>query len=232
MFRWVCVIWGLVCWVGMAPISLASEAKTTNCGLFPEETGTVLQLAQLMPEMDDRHVGGMSKEKALSRAIVNVPRSSLVPEKIEFPDKDFVFDLPIMIPLRDPQVKAPQISDHLYPNDKYYWLQGLFPSSWKRNRIRWTARDTRRRDLRSPVLALRSSKPERISRPNVLNSLGAFPISPQSGYSHLSIVVSHEKHTLKLLAHPLFGNAEVLFHCRVGLGSGQFPTPPGVYFNF
>jgi hypothetical protein len=49
-------------------------------------------------------------------------------------------------------------------------------------------------------------------------------------YDHLEIWVSHSAHEFKLFGLSSTGQREVLYHTRVGLGSGEFPTPVGVYY--
>ena len=49
-------------------------------------------------------------------------------------------------------------------------------------------------------------------------------------YDHLEIWVSHSAHQFKLYGLPPKGDKEVLYETRVGLGSGEFPTPVGVYY--
>ncbi len=49
-------------------------------------------------------------------------------------------------------------------------------------------------------------------------------------YDHLEIWVSHSAHEFKLLGLPSTGQTEVLYETKVGLGSGEFPTPVGVYY--
>ena len=49
-------------------------------------------------------------------------------------------------------------------------------------------------------------------------------------YDHLEIWVSHSAHEFKLFGLPSTGQREVLYETKVGLGSGEFPTPVGVYY--
>jgi hypothetical protein len=214
----------------MAPFSLTFEVKAADGRPFSNETRTYGQIAQLMPEMDNRHAGGMSKAKALSKAIVNVPHNTIGQENINFPDKEFVFDLPILIPLRDSQEAASTIIQNQYPHEIYHWLEGLYPLSWKQEQARKAAQGTQSPGSVSPLLVLRNSKPDQISRPDVSTSQKIYSTSRHDRYSHLSIVVSHSKHTLKLVAHSFFGNEQILYACRVGLGARDFPTPKGVYY--
>lgn len=63
-----------------------------------------------------------------------------------------------------------------------------------------------------------------------LKSVGTFPTGPEGGFSHLEIQVSHSRHTFKLIGKSFFGRREVLYECKIGLGSPEFPTPRGTYF--
>ncbi len=63
-----------------------------------------------------------------------------------------------------------------------------------------------------------------------LKVVGTFPTGPESGFSHLEIEVSHSRHTFKLVGTSFFGKKDVIYECRVGLGSGEFPTPVGIYY--
>jgi len=49
-------------------------------------------------------------------------------------------------------------------------------------------------------------------------------------YDHMEIWVSHSAHEFKLFGLPSTGQREVLYETKVGLGSGEFPTPVGVYY--
>ncbi len=49
-------------------------------------------------------------------------------------------------------------------------------------------------------------------------------------YDHLEIWVSHSAHEFKLYGLRPKGDKEVIYETRVGLGSGEFPTPVGVYY--
>ncbi len=49
-------------------------------------------------------------------------------------------------------------------------------------------------------------------------------------YAYLEIWVSHSAHEFKLFGLPAIGEKEVLYETKVGLGSGEFPTPVGVYY--
>ncbi|MFH1112841.1 MAG: L,D-transpeptidase [Pseudomonadota bacterium] len=46
----------------------------------------------------------------------------------------------------------------------------------------------------------------------------------------LEIEVSRSEHTLKLIGSTFVGMRDVLYECRVGLGSSDFPTPVGLYY--
>ena len=46
----------------------------------------------------------------------------------------------------------------------------------------------------------------------------------------LEMEVSHSEHTLKLIGSTFFGKRNVLYECKVGLGTPDFPTPVGVYY--
>jgi len=63
-----------------------------------------------------------------------------------------------------------------------------------------------------------------------LKAVGTFPAGPESGFSHLEIEVTHSGHELRLLGVTFFGKKQVLYECKVGLGSSEFPTPVGQYF--
>ncbi|MGB9615757.1 MAG: L,D-transpeptidase [Desulfomonilaceae bacterium] len=47
---------------------------------------------------------------------------------------------------------------------------------------------------------------------------------------YLEIEVKHGEHTFTLLAHTEDGSMKTLYHCRVGLGGPEFPTPVGTYY--
>ncbi len=47
---------------------------------------------------------------------------------------------------------------------------------------------------------------------------------------YLEIEVKHGEHTFTLLSHTEDGNLRTLYHCRVGLGGPEFPTPVGTYY--
>jgi len=47
---------------------------------------------------------------------------------------------------------------------------------------------------------------------------------------YLEIEVKHGEHTFTLLSHTEDGNIKTLYHCRVGLGGPEFPTPVGTYY--
>ncbi len=47
---------------------------------------------------------------------------------------------------------------------------------------------------------------------------------------HLEIEVKHREHTFTLFSHRGDGGKDVLYHCRVGLGGPEFPTPVGTYY--
>jgi hypothetical protein len=51
-----------------------------------------------------------------------------------------------------------------------------------------------------------------------------------SKYDHLEIWVSHSAHEFRLYGLPPKGDKQVLYETKVGLGSGEFPTPVGVYY--
>lgn len=84
--------------------------------------------------------------------------------------------------------------------------------------------------FRSPALLEKEQLDSILMPGNRLESLGKFPMGPESGFSHLEIEVSHSRHHLKLIGNSYFGKREVIYECGVGLGSGEFPTPVGVYF--
>lgn len=54
--------------------------------------------------------------------------------------------------------------------------------------------------------------------------------SNQGAYHYLEIEVSHSAHTMKLRGVRPSSDGDILYQCRVGLGSPVFPTPVGVYF--
>ncbi len=56
------------------------------------------------------------------------------------------------------------------------------------------------------------------------------PEKSPSKYDHLEIWVSHSAHEFKLFGTAPTGQKEVLYETRIGLGSGEFPTPVGVYY--
>jgi hypothetical protein len=84
--------------------------------------------------------------------------------------------------------------------------------------------------LRSPSLLDRGQVEDVLMPGNNLLSVGNFPAGPESRFRNLEIEVSHSRHLLKLLGNSYFGKKDVIFECRVGLGSPEFPTPVGVYF--
>jgi len=47
---------------------------------------------------------------------------------------------------------------------------------------------------------------------------------------YLEIEVKHGEHTFTLFSHTGDGNNKALYHCRVGLGGPEFPTPVGTYY--
>ncbi len=49
-------------------------------------------------------------------------------------------------------------------------------------------------------------------------------------YDYLEIWVSHSSHEFRLYGLPRSGDREALYETTVGLGSGEFPTPVGVYY--
>ena len=49
-------------------------------------------------------------------------------------------------------------------------------------------------------------------------------------YNYLEIQVSHSSHEFRLYGLRPKGDKEVLYETKVGLGSGEFPTPVGVYY--
>lgn len=49
-------------------------------------------------------------------------------------------------------------------------------------------------------------------------------------FDYLEIEVSHSRHFFKLVGKNVGGGEDVLHECKVGLGSGEFPTPKGVYY--
>ena len=67
-----------------------------------------------------------------------------------------------------------------------------------------------------------SSTPREKSQRENLMSWGAIP--------YLEIEVRHGEHTFTLFSHAEDGNKKVLYHCRVGLGGPEFPTPVGTYY--
>jgi L,D-transpeptidase catalytic domain len=81
-----------------------------------------------------------------------------------------------------------------------------------------------------PSFVVRSQLPVLLAPAKTLKSVGAFPAGPEGRYTNLEIEVSHSRHTFKLTGRSAFGKKRVLYHCRIGLGSGSFPTPKGAYF--
>ncbi len=64
----------------------------------------------------------------------------------------------------------------------------------------------------------------------LLWEMGRFPVGVEGRFHDIEIQVSHSRHEFKLFGTSFFGKREVLYECRVGLGSRSFPTPVGVYF--
>ncbi|MFH1117788.1 MAG: L,D-transpeptidase [Pseudomonadota bacterium] len=98
------------------------------------------------------------------------------------------------------------------------------------------SRDSSRTDL----VRVASLPPE--TRAALMNDAPALDVSekiaslndPGSGgsglYSRLEIQVERKVHTLRLFGVKRDGGREVLFTCKTGLGSDEYPTPQGSYF--
>lgn len=82
----------------------------------------------------------------------------------------------------------------------------------------------------SPALMDRGQMESALNSSNSVASVGNLPSMPEKKYWFLEIEVSHSAHTFKLCGISPAGKREILYECRIGLGSSEFPTPVGTYF--
>lgn len=61
-------------------------------------------------------------------------------------------------------------------------------------------------------------------------SAGSLVADPRSIYSDFEIRVNRAQFTLELVARTPEGEEKILYNCKVGLGSPEYPTPRGSYF--
>lgn len=62
------------------------------------------------------------------------------------------------------------------------------------------------------------------------SSAGSLVADPRSIYGDFEIRVNKSKFTLELIARRPDGEEKLLYNCKVGLGSPEYPTPPGTYY--
>lgn len=66
--------------------------------------------------------------------------------------------------------------------------------------------------------------------PSDMTSVGNLASEPETKFKFVGIEVSHSEHTFKLFGVSQPGKPEILYQCKIGLGSPEFPTPVGTYF--
>ncbi len=78
-------------------------------------------------------------------------------------------------------------------------------------------------------VATRNSK-TLLDAPDGIASVGGLVADATGLYSRLEIQVERSAHTLRLYGIKHNGDRNVLFTCRTGLGSAEYPTPKGSYY--
>ncbi len=93
-----------------------------------------------------------------------------------------------------------------------------------------------RREARDARVASNPTLVDRRQMDSLLNtsdmaSVGNMASEPaESKFKFVAIEVSHSEHTFKLFSVSQPGKPEILYECKIGLGSSEFPTPVGTYF--
>jgi hypothetical protein len=107
-------------------------------------------------------------------------------------------------------------------------LEDLFPGSRSLDPLR---KDLVRVASLPPgvQVASRNSKTLLDERESIA-SVGGLAADATGLYSRLEIQVNRSAYTLRLFAIKHDGDRKVLFTCRTGLGSSEFPTPKGSYY--
>jgi hypothetical protein len=78
--------------------------------------------------------------------------------------------------------------------------------------------------------AVRSHAAEIIDSEDAIAQVGSLVANSTGVYSRLEIEVEKAAYTLRLFAFDHKGEKKLLFTCRTGLGSPDFPTPRGSYY--
>ncbi|MFH1116952.1 MAG: L,D-transpeptidase [Pseudomonadota bacterium] len=84
--------------------------------------------------------------------------------------------------------------------------------------------------FRPPALVSRKQMQALLMPGDHLKSVGKFMKSREGKFSRLEIEVSHSLCDFRLLGLLPSGKKDVLYECKVGLGSREFPTPEGHYY--
>jgi hypothetical protein len=63
----------------------------------------------------------------------------------------------------------------------------------------------------------------------ILAPIGSHAADPGKRFKRFEIHVSHSRYTVKLFGYTKDNEAELLFQCKAGLGSREYPTPRGSY---
>lgn len=85
-------------------------------------------------------------------------------------------------------------------------------------------------DVPQPVTATSRSGAEMLDEGAGFDASGSLVGDPVHLYSTFEILVDHKDYTLKLYAAKGDGEKVLLFECKTGLGSSEYPTPRGTFY--